>query len=127
MSICAARLKVLYLQHNAIRRITNVAAMRQLTHLYLQNNRIERIDGLDDLPGLQKLYLGMNKIRVLENLDRLPSLAELHVERQRWAGRSGDDDEADGDGVQFAVDGGCIEALAVRRRVHVEYIQIDKQ
>lgn len=56
--------------------------MCHLTHLYLQWNRIRKIENLAALKNLKKLYLSYNKIQCLEGVENLHQLEELHLEYQ---------------------------------------------
>lgn len=81
--VACKRLKVLYLHNNAIKQITNLSHLTQLTHLYLQWNRIRTIENLDQLKNLRKLYLSYNEIQSLDGLEHLHQLEELHLEYQK--------------------------------------------
>jgi len=55
------QLRLLNLQHNAIRRVENVDHLRRLIFLDLYDNQLEQIDGLTALRSLRVLMLGKNR------------------------------------------------------------------
>ncbi|XP_075064185.1 leucine-rich repeat-containing protein 49 [Mixophyes fleayi] len=73
------QLRLLYLQHNFIKRIQNLSSLQCLIFLDLYDNQIEEISGLSSLRSLRVLMLGKNRIQKISNLENLKSLDVLDL------------------------------------------------
>ncbi|KAL9650996.1 hypothetical protein ABK040_015099 [Willaertia magna] len=76
-------LKLLNLQYNEIRQISNLTNLPNLVFLDLYNNKVRKISGLDALPSLRVLMLGKNQIEKIEGLEKLQRLDVLDLHGNR--------------------------------------------
>ncbi|XP_068128634.1 leucine-rich repeat-containing protein 49 [Hyperolius riggenbachi] len=72
-------LRLLYLQHNFITRIQNLANLQRLIFLDLYDNQIEEISGFSSLRSIRVLMLGKNRIQKIANLENLKNLDVLDL------------------------------------------------
>ncbi|XP_063782279.1 leucine-rich repeat-containing protein 49 isoform X2 [Pseudophryne corroboree] len=72
-------LRLLYLQHNFIKKIQSISSLQRLIFLDLYDNHIEEISGLSALKSLRVLMLGKNRIQKISNLENLKNLDVLDL------------------------------------------------
>lgn len=72
--IALKQLKAIYINHNNLESIPNLAPLEELKVVDFKHNELADISGLADLPALKRLYLGENRI---QNLDALTGLSQI--------------------------------------------------
>ncbi|KAG9395381.1 Leucine rich repeat [Carpediemonas membranifera] len=72
-------LRLLNLQNNQIRVISNLHLLTSLIFLDLYGNKIEQISGLESVPGLRILMLGRNQLTKISGLEALNDLDVLDL------------------------------------------------
>ena len=65
------KLKIIYLQDNAITKLENLKRLKQLEYINISMNAIEVVEGLDDCESLRKLDLTLNFIGKISSICNL--------------------------------------------------------
>eukprot|EP00854_Cymbomonas_tetramitiformis_P014094 gene14094-16667_t len=76
-------LENVWLNENAIHRISGLDKCVNIKNLYLYSNKIRRIENLDKLTKLERLWLCDNNIPRIEGIDTLTNLTEINLSRNK--------------------------------------------